>query len=260
MSRPTVYDLWSQKGKKKWVQTHIDTDKEAEAAYKAGIEIISCEPDRYFKKVREAAPSAFLSVGLRHGMVSSVQEAIKVGFEILEMGADAVYCSHSIKFIEAMAKEGIPITAHVGLVPNLATWTNYRAVGKNSREAFEVYQRVKDLENAGAACVEVEVVPVELADYITRNTKMITMGMGCGDVCDTQYLFCNDILGTNVNHYPRHAKKYLDLNKEEEKIQVLREQGFRMFVEDIQKGIYPEEKHLIKMDEKEFEDFQNKVK
>mgnify|MGYP005696537063 FL=1 len=260
MSRPTVYDLWSQKGKKKWVQTHIDTDKEAEAAYKAGIEIISCEPDRYFKKVREAAPSAFLSVGLRHGMVSSVQEAIKVGFEILEMGADAVYCSHSINFIEAMAKEGIPITAHVGLVPNLATWTNYRAVGKNSREAFEVYQRVKDLENAGAACVEVEVVPVELADYITRNTKMITMGMGCGDVCDTQYLFCNDILGTNVNHYPRHAKKYLDLNKEEEKIQVLREQGFRMFVEDIQKGIYPEEKHLIKMDEKEFEDFQNKVK
>ena len=147
-------------------------------------------------------------------MVSSSQEAIKVGFEILEMGADAVYCSHSIKFIEAMAKEGIPITAHVGLVPNLATWTNYRAVGKNSKEAFEVYQKVKDLENAGAACVEVEVVPVELADYITRNTKMITMGMGCGDVCDTQYLFCNDILGTNINHYPRHAKKYLDLNKE----------------------------------------------
>ena len=89
---------------------------------------------------------------------------------------------------------------------------------------------------------------------------MITMGMGCGDVCDTQYLFCNDILGTNVNHYPRHAKKYLDLNKEEEKIQVLREQGFRMFVEDIQKGIYPEKKHVIKMDKKEFEDFQNKVK
>ena len=260
MSRPTVYDLWSQKGKKKWVQTHIDTDKEAEAAYNAGREIISCEPDRYFKKVREVAPSAFLSVGLRHGMVSSAQEAIKVGFEILEMGADAVYCSHSIKFIEAMAKEGIPVTAHVGLVPNLATWTSYRAVGKNSREAFEVYQKVKDLENAGAACVEVEVVPIELADYITRNTKMITMGMGCGDVCDTQYLFCNDILGTNVNHYPRHAKKYLDLNKEEEKIQILREQGFRMFVEDIQKGIYPEEKHIIKMDKKEFEDFQNKVK
>jgi len=80
----------------------------------------------------------------------------------------------------------------------------YRTV--SAEEALKVYQNVKDLESAGAACVEVEVVPVELADYITKNTKMITMGMGCGDVCDTQYLFCNDILGTNKGHYPRHAK------------------------------------------------------
>mgnify|MGYP003304363770 FL=1 len=50
--RPSIYDLWELKGKKKWAQTHIDTDKEAEAAYKSGIEIISCEPDHYFKKVR----------------------------------------------------------------------------------------------------------------------------------------------------------------------------------------------------------------
>ena len=169
-NRPSVYDLWSQKGKKKWAQTHIDTDKEAEAAFKAGIEIISCEPDHYFPIVREVASGAFLSVGLKHGTVSSKQEAVKKGFEILEMGGDAVYCSHSIDWIEAMAKEGIPITAHVGLVPNRATWTNYRAVGKTADEALKVYQNVKDLENAGAACVEVEVVPVELADFITKNT------------------------------------------------------------------------------------------
>ena len=176
------------------------------------------------------------------------------------MGGDAVYCSHSIDWIEAMAKEGIPITAHVGLVPNRATWTNYRAVGKTANEALQVYQNVKDLENAGAACVEVEVVPVELADFITKNTKMITMGMGCGDVCDTQYLFCNDILGTNTGHYPRHAKKYIDLKAEEEKLQALREKGFRMFVEDMNSGGYPERKHEIKMDSIEFEKFQEKIK
>ena len=258
--RITIYDLWSQKGKKKWAQTHIDTDKEAEAAFKAGIEIISCEPDHYFPKVREVAPSAFLSVELKHGTVSSSQEAIKKAFEILEMGGDAVYCSHSIKWIEAMAKEGIPITAHVGLVPNRATWTNFRAVGKTAEEAIKVFQDVKDLENAGAACVEVEVVPIELADFITKNTKMITMGMGCGDVCDTQYLFCNDILGTNTSHYPRHAKKYIDLNKEEEKIQKLREKGFKMFVDDINSGNYPEDKHQIKMKLSEFEKFKDKIK
>ena len=79
--RTTVFDLWSQKGKKKWPQTHIDTAKEAEAAYKAGIEIISCEPDHHFNDVRKVAPTAFLSVGLKHGLVSSPQEAIKKGFE-----------------------------------------------------------------------------------------------------------------------------------------------------------------------------------
>ena len=256
----TVYDLWSQKGKRKWAQTHIDTDKEAEAAFKAGIEIISCEPDHYFPIVREVASGAFLSVGLKHGTVSSKQEAIKKGFEILEMGGDAVYCSHSIDWIEAMAKEGIPITAHVGLVPNRATWTNYRAVGKTADEALKVYQNVKDLENAGAACVEVEVVPVELADFITKNTKMITMGMGCGNVCDTQYLFCNDILGTNVGHYPRHAKKYVDLEIKERELQELRIKGFKMFVDEFNSGVYPEDKHLIKMEEKELNDFLDKVK
>ena len=146
VKRTSVFDLWSQKGKKKWPQTHIDNAKEAEAAYQAGIEIISCEPDHHFKEVRKVAPTAFLSVGLRHGSVSSPQEAIKYGFEILEMGADAVYCSHSIYFIEAMAKEGIPITSHVGLVPNLSTWTNFRAVGKTAEEALQVCQKVKDLE------------------------------------------------------------------------------------------------------------------
>ena len=103
-------------------------------------------------------------------------------------------------------------------------------------------------------------MPVELADFITKNTKMITMGMGCGDVCDTQYLFCNDILGINSGHYPRHAKKYVDIKKEEEKLQQLREKGFKMFLEDIKSGNYPEDKHLIKMDLSEFEKFQSKIK
>ena len=119
----------------------------------------------------------------------------------------------------------------------------------------DVEEEVLQLKNE-----KVEVVPVELADFITKNTKMITMGMGCGDVCDTQYLFCNDILGINTGHYPRHAKKYVDLKKEEEKLQELREKGFKMFLEDMKSGNYPEDKHLIKMDLSEFEKFQSKIK
>jgi 3-methyl-2-oxobutanoate hydroxymethyltransferase len=253
--RTTVYDLQSQKGKRKWVQVHVDSAAEAAAAVAAGIEILSCEPDHTLEPIRAAAPYAFVSAGMPHGSISSPQEAIRAGFEILKRGADAVYCSHSPFFIEAMAREAIPVTGHVGLVPNRATWTNFRAIGKTPDEALKVLRAAKDLENAGAACLEVEVVPVRLAEHITRNTHMITMGMGCGTVCDTQYLFSSDVLGTNTGHYPRHSKKYADFSKLEEELQQKRIEAFRAFAADVETGTYPETGHQLDMDDAAYDRF-----
>lgn len=253
--RTTVHDLQSRKGQRKWLQVHVDSGPEAAAAVAAGIAILSCEPDHTLEPIRAAAPSAFVSAGMPHGAVSSPQEAVRLGFDILKRGADAVYCSHSPFFIEAMAREGIPVTGHVGLVPNLATWTSFRAIGKAADEALKVLRAVKDIENAGAACVEVEVVPVKLAGHITRTTHMITMGMGCGAACDTQYLFSSDVLGTNTGHYPRHAKKYADFAALEAALQEKRIEAFRAFARDVETGAYPERRHEIRMDNAAHEDF-----
>ena len=146
-----------------------------------------------------------------------------------------------------MAREGIPVTGHVGLVPNLARFTNFRVIGRNADEAAQVVQRVRDIENAGASFLEVEVVPVELADWITRNTKMITMGMGCGDVCDTQYLFSCDVLGTNAVHYPRHANRYADFVALEAELQAKRAEAFRAFSAGVQAKTYAEDRHVIRI-------------
>lgn len=251
--KTTVHDLLSSKGTKKWVQIHVDNAAEAAAAEAAGISVISCEPDRTLEGIRAAAPLAFISAGMPHGTVASGEEAIRYGFATLRRGADAVYCSQSPHIIEAMAREGIPVTGHVGLVPNLAAWTGFRAVGRRAEEARKVLQKVKELENAGAACVEVEVVPVELADLITRSTRMITMGMGCGDVCDTQYLFSCDVLGTNTGRYPRHSKKYADLAALEAVLQEKRVEAMKAFVADVTAGGYPEPKHEVHMDGQELE-------
>jgi 3-methyl-2-oxobutanoate hydroxymethyltransferase len=147
------------------------------------------------------------------------------------------------------------VTGHVGLVPNLKAWTGFRAVGRTAAEALAVLRKVKDLENAGAACVEVEVVPVELADHVTRTTPMLTMGMGCGDVCDTQYLFSSDILGTNTGHYPRHSKKYADFAALEAGLQTQRVAAFRAFAADVSGGGYPERRHEVRMEDAEREAF-----
>jgi 3-methyl-2-oxobutanoate hydroxymethyltransferase len=238
---------------------HVDSGQEAAAAIEAGIVILSCEPDHTLEPIRAAAPTAFISAGMPHGLVSSQQEAIREGFNILKRGADAVYCSHSPLFIEAMAREGIPVTGHVGLVPNRATWTNFRAVGRSAAEALKVLRNAKDLENAGCACVEVEVVPVELADHLTRNTQMITMGMGCGGACDTQYLFSCDVLGTNTGHYPRHAKKYADFAALGRELQIKRVEALHAFAADVAAGRYPQPTHEVHMSDEALEEFLSKA-
>ena len=255
----SVYDVLSQKGTRTWLQMHVDTGREAAACAEAGIDILSCDPGAMLREVRAAAPNALISAGMYHGNVCSTTEALREGFAILKDGADTVYCSHSPHFIEAMAREGIPVTGHVGLVPNLAAWTNFRAIGKTADEALKVLRKVKDLENAGCATIEVEVVPVELADHITRNTPMITMGMGCGDACDTQYLFSCDVLGTNTGHYPRHARKYADFAALEAELHGKRVAAFQAFAKDAETGGYPAACHEVRMEKAALEDFLNRA-
>jgi 3-methyl-2-oxobutanoate hydroxymethyltransferase len=177
-NRLSVYDLLQMKGKRKFLQIHVDNDLEAAAAAEAGIDIISCDSDQKLTAIRAAHPTAFISAGLFHGTIASAEDGIRLGFAAQKLGADSVYCSSSPRIIEAMAREGIPVTGHVGLVPNHAAWTNFRAVGKTPTEAATVYRTFKELERAGACSIEVEVVPVKLAAFLTDTSPVITMGMG----------------------------------------------------------------------------------
>ena len=253
--RLTVHDLHRSKGTTKWVQLHVDTPAEAAAAVEAGIVILSCEPDPHLEGIRREAPHAFISVGMPHGAVAAPHEAVRLGFDLLGRGADAVYCSHSPSFIEAMARESIPVTGHVGLVPNKASWTGFRAIGRTADEALRVVREARAIESAGAACLEVEVVPVELADHLTRSTHMVTMGMGCGDVCDTQYLFSCDVLGTNTGRYPRHSKRYDDFAAVEAALHHRRVVALKAFAGDVATGAYPTAQHEVRMDPIELEQF-----
>lgn len=250
-----VHDMLNAKGGRKWIQLHVDNAAEAAAAEAAGILVISCEADHTLPAIRASAPRALISAGMPHGTSATPDEAVRAAFGALKLGADAIYCSHSPRFIEAMALEGIPVTGHVGLVPNLAAWTGFRAVGRKADEAVAVLRKAKDIENAGAAFLEIEVVPVQLAEHITKRTPMVTMGMGCGTVCDTQYLFSCDVLGRNTGRYPRHSKRYADFARLEAELQEQRIAAFRAFAQDVDAAGYPERRHEIWMDEAELEAF-----
>ena len=253
VKRYSVYDLQQLKGKRCLTHIHVKSPEEAAAAEEAGIDLLSCSFDSPEAQARlpllvAAAPTSFLSGATPHGLASP-EEAIRVGFRALEMGASSVYCSASPYIIEAMAREGLPVVGHLGLVPRHATWTNYRALGKTLAEAKRLYEQMKRLESAGAYAAELEVVPHELATFLSSKTSMLLMSLGAGTGCDTQFLFSDDILGDYDERLPRHAKAYRDFLSEYRRLQSERVAAFREYDADVKSGRFPAEEHLVTMDQ-----------
>jgi 3-methyl-2-oxobutanoate hydroxymethyltransferase len=248
----TVYDLQELKGKRCLTHVHVKSPEEAAAAEEAGVDIMSCSFDSPEAQARlpllvEAAPKSFFSCATPHGMASR-EEAIRVGFRALELGASSVYCSGSPWLIEGMARERIPVVGHLGMIPRHVTWTNYRSLGKTAQEAKALYDQMKELESAGAYAAEVECVPENLARFLSSETEMILMSLGSGKGCDTQFLFSDDILGDYDERLPRHAKAYRNFSAEYRRLQDERIAAFSEYIADVKKGTFPQEGNLTKMD------------
>jgi 3-methyl-2-oxobutanoate hydroxymethyltransferase len=249
----TVYDLQQLKGKRCLTHIHVKSPEEAAAAEAAGVDLMSCSFDSPESQARlprlvAAAPNSFLSAATPHGLASP-EEAIRVSFHALGLGASSVYCSASPLIIEAMARERIPVVGHLGMVPRHVTWTNYRAIGKTEEEARKLYDDMKVLENAGAYAAELECVPHNLARWLCSQTKMLLMSLGSGDGCDTQFLFSDDILGDYDERLPRHAKAYRNFLEEHRRLQRERTAAFSEYIADVKEGRFPERRHLVEMDD-----------
>ena len=248
----TVYDLRQLKGKRCLTHIHVKSPEEAAAAESAGVDLMSCSFDSPESQARlpllaAAAPHSFLSAATPHGLASP-EEAIRVAFRALEAGASSVYCSASPMIIEAMAREGIPVVGHLGMVPRHVTWTGYRAIGKTVEEASALYWQMKELESAGAYAAELEIVPHNLATFLCARTSMILMSLGSGSGCDTQFLFSDDILGDYEERLPRHAKAYRNFLEEHRRLQRERIAAFSEYIADVKEGRFPERTHLVEMD------------
>jgi 3-methyl-2-oxobutanoate hydroxymethyltransferase len=158
-----------------------------------------------------------------------------------------------------MAREGIPVVGHLGMVPRHATWTNFRAIGKSAAEAKKLYDQMKRLESAGAYAAELELVPHQLASYLCKKTSMLLMSLGSGSGCDTQFLFSDDILGDYDERIPRHAKAYRNFLKEYQRLQQERISAFKEYAADVKSGRFPEAAHLVSIDDAVLDDVINSI-
>lgn len=255
--RATVADLQAAKGTRQLSMLHVTTLEEAAAAEAAGIDLLSIIGPRWSPQWRAATPSTFVCVGLLYGELVTTEEYLRAAFKAMGDGADSVYCAGGLRTIEALAHEGVPVCGHAGLVPSKATWTGgFRAVGRTAESARLVYRQVKDLESAGAFAAEIEVVPGAVSAAISARTPLLLLSMGGGaEGTDAQYLFAEDVLGSNTGKIPRHAKVYRNFAAEYDRLQAERVAAFAEFDRDVKSGAYPAPEHLVGIPDDELAEF-----
>ncbi len=260
----TVKDLRDCKGKRVLVETLPFSPEEAAAAEEAGIDTMKVrfDPGRpeLAAAVRQAAPNTFMAFSVPLVAAASETEAVRFAYQAMALGADAVMCQWSPRFIRAATEAGVPVQGHAGLVPRKSTWTGgLRAVGKTLDEAMQVWDDIKAFEDAGAYAVEVEVIPDTLLAEISKRTTLLTSSIGGGGGGDIQFLFADDILGNHPPPWPRHSKQYRRLYEMKERMQRERVAGFREYADEVRRGAFPGPEHVIRAPEGLVERFADAV-
>ena len=240
-----VHHIRALKGVRQLTELNVQSVDQAAAAQAAGIDIIVSGYRAELPARRAAAPDTHFCFGLIYGNPVNADEAKRQAFEALAAGADSIYCAMHFDVVEAMAREGIPVVGHAGLVPQKARLTGMRAFGKTAAEAKALMDTIKSYENAGAFAVELEVVAEPVATAIARATALSVISMGSGAGCDVQYLFGIDVLGETKGRIPRHSRTYDDFAAEYARLQERRVKAFAAFAADVAGGQFPGPAELV---------------
>ena len=256
MPKLTVKDLLDLKGIRQIAFVQVARGEEALAAAAAGMDMIGTGFRAETRHFPGLVPDSHFQFGLAWGQHASAEEALREAMQAMEAGAESIYCAMSPQVVEVLAREGIPVIAHVGLVPPKATWVGgMRAVGRNAAQAAQVFHDSKAFESAGAFALEIEVVPAQVAAEITRRVSILTISLGSGTGCDATYLFSADLLGENRGHIPRHAKVYRDFAGERNRLQQERIAAYREYIADVEGRSYPATEHEVSIEQDEFKRF-----
>lgn len=167
---------------------------------------------------------------------ASIEQALtSAGRCIKEAGADTVKIEGGefrAPTIRALVDNGIPVMAHIGLLPqNVKAMGGYKMQGKTAESAQQLLKDAKAVEAAGAFAVVIEGVTAAVAAEITKAIGIPTIGIGAGAGCDGQVLVVNDLLGLTEKP-PSFAKAYADLAAP-------MRAAFAAFKRDVEAGTFP---------------------
>ena len=187
-------------------------------------------------------PFGSYQVGIKH--------AVRNAIRFIKTGSDAVKLEGGMEIIDrikAIKEVGIPVMGHIGLKPQTTKlWEGYKVQGNTAIGGSQLLKESIELEKAGVFAIVLEMVTSEVADLISRNVKIPTIGIGSGPHCDGQVLVLHDMLNLYDNLKPRFVKTYTNLSET-----ILN--AIHNYITDVKTGKFPEDRHSYKIEDKEFE-------
>jgi len=162
--------------------------------------------------VNRARQQAFIITDLPFmSSATPVQAAENAALLIQQGGAQMVKLEGAkIEAIEFMVQQGIPVCAHLGLLPqSIYQLGKYTVQGKQEKDAAKILADAVQIEQAGAQMLIVECIPATLAQQISEQLSIPVIGIGAGVHCDGQVLVLYDMLDISLGRKPRFSKNYM---------------------------------------------------
>jgi len=200
------------------------------------------------RAVARAATSAFLVADMPYGSYhTSVDRAKENALRFIkEAGMAAVKIEGGASravLVEQLTLAEIPVVGHIGLTPqSLHRMGGYKVQGKSAPEMHALLSAAVALESAGAIALVLEGIPAELAERITNELSIPTIGIGAGPACDGQILVFHDLFHLTFSPPAKFVRRYADVG------QIFRD-GIARYRDDVQSRTFPsdsESYHLPK--------------
>jgi 3-methyl-2-oxobutanoate hydroxymethyltransferase len=153
-------------------------------------------------------------------------------------GAEAVKLEggrNRVGIVKRLVDEEIPVMAHIGLTPqSVHKMGGYRVQGKTAEAAKVLIEDAHVLQDAGAFAIVLELVPREVAEIITNELTISTVGIGAGSSCDVQVLVLHDLIGFTFGRQPRFVRQYANVSD-------VITNAITQWMDDVRNGNYPSE-------------------
>ncbi len=185
--------------------------------------------------------------GVSHAMVitdmpflsyhTDIASAVKNCGEMIKLGANAVkiegFGDYIAEVVKRLTQSGIPVVSHLGFTPQfINTLGGYKIQGKTPDAKEELLKQAKEMRDAGAFAILLEMVPSDTAKYITENMDIPTISCGAGKYCTAQVLVSDDVFGKYSDFTPKFARKYGDIKS-------LILDCAKKFDYDVKNGLFP---------------------